>query len=1336
MSWFPIGPDFVFAPRHPEFKRLSRHNEFGRQGAVRHLALDPQDPTTLYAVIRPPVVPNATSFFRSDDGGASWTCISDSIQDPEADATCIAVHPLDSNLLYLGTWLDKGVYLSTDRGKSWSARHPVPGRISKLIVDPDPTTAAAPETTVLYAATDAGVFRSTDGGLTWPTPALLTGSITSLVAYFPTVDTGMGAYADTRHFFAGVCGQGVFHTSDPLATWDGLNAQNIGLAVPPFDRVRVDYCRLTPNRVYAWFLHWDDGTFKTVGLYWTDSPLAQWSAVTPVDQFPAPHSDRCSVFAVAPNSPGTLPPTAPGNSTDILFFGNVYVNRSLDGGVTWQIPPLGKVEGYVSTFGGEQMTFAFLPERPENVDGKIQPPIIYIGNDGGVGMSTGYADPDLPFDPTITQTDFNEGEQVDPGTATWRNLNHGLQTSAVVQYASDPAISALGYIACQDTAVGAGGGSLGWRGIKGGDAYAIAAKPGDQGVDIWYSTLGSPRVCIHTMADNGEQRDHPGDGPKQINSSDGGWGLGGSSNYVAIDDHCLAGCFDFVSHSTLQTAIEIPIDAATGLPANTPGEQTVTPSTMDGITPGAILYLDVGTDQRERVKVTATSGNTFTAVFEKKHATGAPIHLIRTFVGRMTPRPEAKATPVSQDFFASDQHKVFIVAATPGDPRAFVVTVPYENPHPPDTWSWVPNEWSTAGDQRLWRSTRQAIATGQTTWTEVVDGKPPDPLRITSVAFGADGAAYVLLSDIPAGSGNPLYAIEDGEHGDGTWVEQDCANLPATPIKYGKMVGHPVLPQTLYVADGGRVYLVQRDESGPIWHWTEVPGLPGPWVLDLWIGNIGGSVSPGQVMAGPAPRTLLRATVPTRGIWECDVTSGGAEDPAQTLYLRDNLLDQGWLDTSPEGRPNPYRPTEALWHYQCEDIKVDAPQFAETTGATFYQTDELPLPRHEFDMLRDNSQGLAAGTSTMVHVQVHNRSHTPQKLSVWAIYCNAAAGVPALNVTESGQPFDFWGQFKADGQIIAGLPADSPWTAIGPPQKLSDVDAARPQVASWSWTAPTPPVGDETGHYCVVAFVHSAKSPVVKGQAATTSFDVDAITPQNRQIGQKNLHIGPALPADGGPNAGPTAEGSSAQVMTEYVEFHNPTPSPREATLVFDLRNLPSALQVTFQLSELKTAKPLADSLVGVASSSGSGGTVAVRRDLGLLLRLLVRFVSLLVGPSRKPSERPRLSTPIRFRPTVYEARRPARVEVRGVRLPPFGFCAARITVRNVGQLEPGSEYRFEVQQQVGQRPVGGCTYVVRIAGVKNRPPAPQEWDTDFEGVPEGERAGRAPDEPEPLLPG
>src|ERR1035441_3710376 len=53
MSWFPVGPNFVFAPMDSGFKRLSRRNEAGEQGLVSAIAGDPTDANQIHVTVRP-----------------------------------------------------------------------------------------------------------------------------------------------------------------------------------------------------------------------------------------------------------------------------------------------------------------------------------------------------------------------------------------------------------------------------------------------------------------------------------------------------------------------------------------------------------------------------------------------------------------------------------------------------------------------------------------------------------------------------------------------------------------------------------------------------------------------------------------------------------------------------------------------------------------------------------------------------------------------------------------------------------------------------------------------------------------------------------------------------------------------------------------------------------------------------------------------------------------------------------------------------------------------------------------------------------------------------------
>jgi hypothetical protein len=610
---------------------------------------------------------------------------------------------------------------------------------------------------------------------------------------------------------------------------------------------------------------------------------------------------------------------------------------------------------------------------------------------------------------------------------------------------------------------------------------------------------------------------------------------------------------------------------------------------------------------------------------------------------------------------------------------------------------------------------------------------------MASIAIDPAGNVYVLLShQVTTSVGevattSPLFLISGG-----AWIHLSCTNTPTPDINgFGRLVADPVQPNILYAAHDARVFSLTSasPSSGPTW--ADISnGLPGQWIYDLWIGNIAPSGS---------PKVLLRAAVPSRGIWEIDVTAG-ATDPPLGLYLRDNLLDTGRLIPSTDGVPNPYDPANpgaTLYHYQCADIKVDALQRGTPPVPDFFQTDPegtLPLSHVLFDQLKDNSDNFPGSDQAMVHVQVRNRGlATANNVRVWALYCNASAGVPALSASpSSGDNFPFWNQFQVTGQIVPMLPSDSPWRPIGPPQVLSGIDPSQSQVASWTWTVPTLPSGDP-GHFCAAAFVHSSGSPINE-----SSFNVDEMTPLNRQIGQKNLHVGPPLPArggggggggggtpgtggghgtGGGPGAGGGAgaggagqRGGTLRPMREYVEFHNPTNATRQASLVIDLRGVPPEIRTSFVLTKLDTVQPLGQSITGIKTpgarhSHGLVGRLAtwidriedeIEETTGELLEWLGCWVENL---GRRLEDLPPKACRLRhrpeFTPTVYTALPSSLVEIKGVRIPAGGSVAALISIQNRGDLPPGSEYPFQVQQLVGGKVVGGSVYVVRIAGDK-----------------------------------
>jgi hypothetical protein len=1256
MSWHPIGPDFVFAPRNSPFQRLSLRNEYGRQGLPSSIAVDPNDNQTIYIAERPSS--GGASAFRTRTEGRAWTPIADVLQqaNPNVDPSCFAVNDRNPTTIYMGTWSNNGVYVSADRGDNWSVRHQLPdgAAIRKLIVDP--RTSASLATTVLYAAANTGVYRSADGGVTWT--RVLAGDVWTLVADMPS--TG------TARFYAGVASQGVFYTTDPTTAWTNLNTQGIGLpahAVPNptidplgnFEGVLVDFCRRDPRRAYAWFVKPNATQF----IYTCNNPTANWSQVAAVSPPSPAYGYYAMLFAVAPNSPGN------GNS-DILFFGNLWLSRSTDGGRNWVTDP--------ASFHADQHGFAFFPEQPPS--GTV--PVVHSGNDGGIAKSTQIADPSVAM---AVPSTWNEGATV-LNNGAWTNRDHGKQSSAVYQYASPPTQPALSYIACQDTGINAGNTALGWRGIMDADGGSIAAATGTNGVSVWANTgwwsPGWPLFRITHFLDRGEYN------PAWSFSTLGGSLLTATSNQLTgLDNNCLAGVLARLGATTTLSA---------AIAANPAAAQAATVAAIAGIAVGDRLVVGQGAASEEVVSVTAVGASSFSAVFTQNHAAGETIIHERSYVVRID--QSGVATQISQDFAATGQ--VSVLAASLTDPNIL---------------------YCGTSDQHVYSTNAGAAAGPGTVWQEAATGRPALApqwqwwlTNITDIEITPANEAYVLLNRATTVGGvtSPLFLVVGG-----TWTIQQCTNLPPATFTFGKLAADPSDSNVLYASNGARIYKLTR--AGASWNWQDISdGLPGQWIYDLVAR---------QLTWGAQSRVLLRTAIPTRGVWERDVTVGAAQ-PAIDLYVRDHTADLGWFTPSPDGVTDPYDPTQVLYHYMCADVKIDARQNRPAAGQPdYYQTDPEtptlpPLDHTLFDELVDNSQNLPQGDQAWVHVQVHNRAAAAAgNVSVWAIYCSAAAGVPSLAASASnGNAFAFWNQFAMNGTITPNLPTDSPWTSVGQPRVLSGIDAAHPQVASWNISLPLLPSGDP-GHYCMVVFVHSAASLINEN-----GLVVDTITPRNRQIGQKNLHIGPPLPPAPGPGPGgghgPGPGPSGGARMIEYVEFHNPTDTERVADLRFEFDRLPPALRLSLQLTPLRTEAPLAEAITGVASASPISERGAIfppkRRSwleqliewLGLVLCWLLNVLRLLLGRPRRPCRKLHLELPA-FEPTLYETAPGEPVLVRGVQLGAHERVAAAFAVTPIDTLEPGSRFEFDVQQVLTEgeftEVFGGGRYVVVVDGEPKR---------------------------------
>lgn len=117
---------------------------------VLALAIDPVEPNILFAGTQV----GGSRFFRSTDGGASWTA------NPQVfyDVNSLVVDAVDHRTVYAGT--QGGLLKSLDQGENWGWVWSLTSGVYSLRIDPI-------DHHVLYAATDQGAYRTENGGGYW-----------------------------------------------------------------------------------------------------------------------------------------------------------------------------------------------------------------------------------------------------------------------------------------------------------------------------------------------------------------------------------------------------------------------------------------------------------------------------------------------------------------------------------------------------------------------------------------------------------------------------------------------------------------------------------------------------------------------------------------------------------------------------------------------------------------------------------------------------------------------------------------------------------------------------------------------------------------------------------------------------------------------------------------------------------------------------------------------------------------------------------------------------------------------------------------------------------------
>jgi photosystem II stability/assembly factor-like uncharacterized protein len=268
-------------------------------GLVQALAVDPTDPAKLFAAT------SSGGFFRSSNGGFSWSAVNTGIAPSGFAMTGIAVNPMNPARVYASgqSGAQGFAFRSADGGETWSSVH-LDASANAVATGTDPFR---PDT-VYYAS--QVLYRSINGGDNWygvsftgpyycvvVDPTLWTtvyagavGHIRKSTDYggtWVTKSNGLPAGRDVRAIaihpttgsilYAGVEASGVYKSTDAGENWTPVGPAGFsvnGLVIDPAN----------PNTIHAaGSMLGGVGVYKSTnaGASWTAQPLAQsaWALV-------------------------------------------------------------------------------------------------------------------------------------------------------------------------------------------------------------------------------------------------------------------------------------------------------------------------------------------------------------------------------------------------------------------------------------------------------------------------------------------------------------------------------------------------------------------------------------------------------------------------------------------------------------------------------------------------------------------------------------------------------------------------------------------------------------------------------------------------------------------------------------------------------------------------------------------------------------------------------------------------------------------------------------------------------------------------------------------------
>jgi photosystem II stability/assembly factor-like uncharacterized protein len=389
------------------------------------------------------------------------------------------------------------------------------------------------------------------------------------------------------------------------------------------------------------------------------------------------------------------------------------------------------------------------------------------------------------------------------------------------------------------------------------------------------------------------------------------------------------------------------------------------------------------------------------------------------------------------------------------------------------------------------------------------------------------------------------------------------------------------------------------------------------------------------------PRRLLRAATYGRSVWERPIDSGFC--PLVDLYLRDNILDSGRVQPTPSGQPHPFDPKTNVYWWQSPDVKVDAkePEFQTLEPVTDYVAFESDLRHRKARRSSDNR----------FYVQIHNRGvKKATNVQIRAFFAPAAAGLPRL-------PSDFWSggsPFKRDPTAIE-------WRPVGPTQIIPELEAGEPGIIKWNWKVPS----TASEHSCLLVLTTCAEDPIKMSDI----YDVSVLASASKHVTLKNLHVDYPVP------------GVSSPDNAYILELHDPENHEVLIDLIFNWGSLPKETKMFVVFESLEDNEPTIN--VKLADLENLGITIINGKEKNLFHEELEYKCGQI--KHFNPESVYELS-PIQSNTTTSI--------IPSVRIPEGRPLIMAINLVLPNHIEQES-VQFDVIQRVGQRIIGGSTYIL-----------------------------------------